>query len=412
MHGPQAFPERDLHHYTSCKFADGHLAGPSPGCLCPLKSLSFACTGGYGKHAPPVIQTRGAAYTPGSLPEITTVQTPRRNNRTRVRLSDVALKVGVSPITISRALRSPEKVSPDLRRKIFQAVEEMGYVPDLVARALASRHSGVVKVLAPAINNPNFADIVGGIAARMARTGLQAQYGSTGFTEDGERAHITSVAGQNPAGIIVVGPEHTQQLGGLLNDITCPVSFVLEQSQNAGRMAVAIDHEAVGATATHFLLQRGYRHIGFVGAQPNIRQRRRADGYERELRKAGCFDPSLVCIEQEPTSVGLGFRLCAALLEKDPRLDAIFCQNDDLALGVLFECQRRGVRVPDDFGILGVSDLEFSAFTQPAMSTIGIPRHELGFHAADMLVRAIDSRLVSDQRTELGFTLVKRATTR
>lgn len=346
------------------------------------------------------------------MPEMNIVQAPRRNNRTRVRLADVALKVGVSPITISRALRDPEKVSPELRSQILQVVEAMGYVPDLAARALASRHSGVVSILTPSINNPIFTEIMAGIEARMVGTGLQTHYANTSYGNDQEMLQIRSVLGQNPAGLIMVGPEHLDRIGGLAYDLGCPVTFILENSQKSDQMAVTIDHEEAGAAATRFLLDKGYRRIGLIGGRLDLRQRRRADGYERELREEGRFDPELVILESEPTTVGLGCRMFAALLEKAPDMDAVFCQNDDLALGALFECQRRGINVPDDFGICGFNALDFAAFTQPPLTTVSTPRYNLGFQAADMLVRAIDSGVSLGGSVELGFTVIERGTTR
>lgn len=344
------------------------------------------------------------------------VPAPRRNNRTRVRLSDVAAKVGVSPITISRALRHPEKVSPELRQQILRVIDEMGYVPDLAARALASRHSGVVSILAPDVNDHLFIDVMRGIEARMRDTGLLTQYANTFYAADysaeQHQQQILSVLGQNPAGIIMVGPERLSEMGGLFAKISCPVTFILDQSQKPDRMAVAVNHEEAGAAATRFLFAKGYRRIGLIGGSLDTRQQQRAKGYERALREEGIFDPSLLCLEPEQTTVGLGCRLFGELMARAPDMDAVFCQNDDLALGVLFECQRLGIRVPEDLGICGVNDLDFAAFTHPPLTTISVPRYDLGFQAADMLVRAIESGESLDGRMQLDFTLVERETTR
>lgn len=107
------------------------------------------------------------------------------------------------------------------------------------------------------------------------------------------------------------------------------------------------------------------------------------------LQAAGIHDPDLMLMEDEPTSVALGCRLFSELLARAPDVDAVLCQNDDLALGVLFECQRRGISVPGDLGICGINNLEFAASSHPAITTVDIPRFELGFEAADLLIQAI-----------------------
>jgi LacI family gluconate utilization system Gnt-I transcriptional repressor len=336
----------------------------------------------------------------------------RRNKRTRVRLSDVAKQVGVSAITISRALRNPEKVSDDLRKTILQAVEEMGYVPDLAARALASRHSGIIAVLAPAVNNQIFTDVMGGIEARVRNTGLQTQYANTLYSGDQELSQLRSLLAQNPAGIILVGTECYDQIAATVAVAACPVAYILDHSQKPEQMVMAVKHEAAGAAATGFLLARGYRRIALLGACLDIRSRQRSKGYEQVLRDAGLFDPSLMIDENQHTNVALGCKLFSELLSRAPDIDAALCQNDDLALGVLFECQRRGIRVPEDIGICGVNDLDFAASTHPPMTTIRIPRYDLGFQAADMLVRAINGSAGNDAKVELDFTLIPRGTTR
>ncbi|MGO7428363.1 substrate-binding domain-containing protein, partial [Rhizobium ruizarguesonis] len=101
------------------------------------------------------------------------------------------------------------------------------------------------------------------------------------------------------------------------------------------------------------------------------------------------FDPDLAIGGNEGSSTGLGRELFARLLQRVPDIDAVFAQSDDLALGVLIECAARGIRVPEDVGICGFNDLEFSAFTQPTLTTVQIPRYEIGYRVADMLLRAV-----------------------
>ncbi|MET0747379.1 MAG: LacI family DNA-binding transcriptional regulator [Rhizobium sp.] len=336
----------------------------------------------------------------------------RRNKRTRVRLSDVAKKVGVSAITVSRALTNPEKVSEELRKTILQIVEEMGYVPDLAARALASRHSGIIAILAPAVNNQIFTDVMGGIEARVRNTGLQTQYANTLYSGDKELSQIRGFLAQNPAGIILVGTECYDQIAATVAAAACPIAYILDHSQKPEQMATAVRHEAAGAAATRYLLSRGYRRIALIGACLDIRSRQRRKGFEAVLGEAGLFDPALMIDENQQTSVALGCKLFSELLARAPDIDAVLCQNDDMALGVLFECQRRGIRVPEDIGICGVNDLDFAAFTHPPMTTIRIPRYDLGFQAADMLVRAINGGAGNDDKVELDFTLIERGTTR
>jgi LacI family transcriptional regulator, gluconate utilization system Gnt-I transcriptional repressor len=336
----------------------------------------------------------------------------KRYSRERVRLSDVAKKVGVSAITVSRALRNPEKVSPELRQSILQMVDQMGYVPDLAARALASRHNGVIGVLIPALNQPIFTSVMQGIEERVRQTDLRIQYANTFFDPSEEVSSIRAFLAQKPAGLILIAAERYEAIEPLAHDASCPIVHIVDMSQEPSKPAIGIRHRAAAEDATRFLLDKGYRRVALMGGRTDVRGRQRQAGYEHIMCDAGLFDPSLIISEEAATSVNLGCRLFEQLLARSPDVDAVFCQNDDLALGVLFECQRRGIRVPDEVGICGFHDLEFASSIHPGLTTVHVPRYEIGYRAADMLVRAVQDQVMPEGKIDLGFTVVERGTTR
>lgn len=336
----------------------------------------------------------------------------KANRGAHVRLSDVAKKVGVSSITISRALRNPEIVSADLREIILRAVEEMGYIPNLAARALASRHNGIVGVITPALHQHAFAGLMVGIEDRFRATEFGVQYSNTLHHVDGEAGQLKSLLTQKPAGVIIAGAESYHDLLPLIESAACPIAHIADLSQEPEKLVVGLDHHAAGAEPTRFLLSRGYNRIGFIGGGMDIRSRRRKEGYEAAMREAGRFDPDLTIGEGAASSTGLGRQLFARLLQRVPDVDAVFTQNDELALGVLIECVVRGIRVPEDFGICGFNDLEFSAFTQPTLTTVHIPRYDIGYRVADMLLRAVRDEPPGEHKVDLGFSIIQRGSTR
>ncbi|RXT28842.1 GntR family transcriptional regulator [Rhizobium leguminosarum] len=329
-----------------------------------------------------------------------------------MKLSDVAKKVGVSPITISRALRNPEIVSEDLRQTILRTVDEMGYTPNLAARALAGRHNGIIGVITPALHHHGFAGLMIGIEDCLRATEFRVQYSNTLHHADGEAGELKSVLTQKPAGVIIAGAESYRDLLPLIENATCPIAHITDLSQEPATLVVGLDHHAAGAEPTRFLLSRGYERIGFIGRGTDIRSRRRKEGYEAALREAGRFDPDLAIGGDEGSSTGLGRELFARLLQRVPDIDAVFAQSDDLALGVLIECAVRGIRVPEDVGICGFNDLEFSAFTQPTLTTVQIARYDIGYRVADMLLRAIRDEPPGEDKVDCGFSIIPRGSTR
>ena len=138
------------------------------------------------------------------------------------------------------------------------------------------------------------------------------------------------------------------------------------------------------------------------------RVQRRFDGYRDAMKGALLFDPDLVVTTSVPTTVTLGGKLFADLLAQTPDIDAVFCVNDDLALGVLFECQRRRISVPRDIAIVGFNDLEFMASAVPSLTSVRTNRYEMGRHAITMVIEAIEGRRPQEPVIDLGFQLMVR----
>jgi LacI family gluconate utilization system Gnt-I transcriptional repressor len=335
----------------------------------------------------------------------------RRARAQRVTLLDVANALGVSSITVSRALREPDKVSETLRERILRQVDDMAYVPDFAARALASSHSGVIGVLAPALTNHAFLSIMSGIEQRVRDTDFRIHYANSNHDPVQEYKQVKLFLSQHPAGILLTGLQDNC-VAELLSRASCPVVQIVDIESVAVGIAVGINHRNAAMAATRHLVACGYRRIGLIGGSRDLRGQRRHEGYMLVMREHGLYDPGLVASGEEQTSVQLGCRLLGELLNTAPGLDAVFCQNDDLALGVLFEARRHGLRVPEDFGICGYNDLEFASCAEPGLTTIRVPRFEMGYRAADLLIQALGNPCTRGYVDQMPFELIQRGSTR
>jgi LacI family gluconate utilization system Gnt-I transcriptional repressor len=195
----------------------------------------------------------------------------RRQRQDKVTLSDVAQQAGVSAITVSRALRDPEKVSPQLRDAILRVVEEMGYVPDLAARALASKNSGLVGVTSPGLTSHAFLAVIRGIEDRVRSSDLRIQYASSDPDTEDQLRQLRFFLSQNPAGLIHVGQIGDPAIDDLLRQAPCPVVEIMDVSRQPSDMAIGIDHRQAAETATRHLLDKGYRRIAMLGGAWDFR---------------------------------------------------------------------------------------------------------------------------------------------
>lgn len=332
----------------------------------------------------------------------------------RPTLADVARIAGVGPITVSRALRRPDQVSPDTRARIEAAIREINYVPDPQARVLASGRSDVIGVLLPSLTNNVYADVLLGIHDAVAGSGFQIQIGNTRYDPDEEDRLVALFASQRPAAMLVTGIDQSPRTRALLTAAGFPIVQIMERSADPIDMLIGFSHHDAAREAVRHLVERGYRRIGMLGARMDPRLLRRRDGWRDALTEAGLGPPFHEAISPEPSSVTMGRRLTAQLLDRQPDLDAVFCANDDLALGALFECQARGVAIPDRLGIVGFNDLEMMAAAVPSITSIQTRRHRMGRLAIEMLVARINGAapVPASLNVDLGFELVERDSTR
>jgi LacI family transcriptional regulator, gluconate utilization system Gnt-I transcriptional repressor len=335
----------------------------------------------------------------------------RKRSTGRVTLAEIASAAGVSAITVSRALRTPEVVSQAVRDRVQAVVEELGYVTDPAASALASSRSDVIGVLIPSVTNNVFADVLRGIYSVLEAERFRLQLANSRYSPLEEERLLRIFLSQRPAGLIVSGIDQSEASRRLLFRADCPVVQIMETGPDPVDMMIGFSHFEGARTAVRHLVSRGYRRIAFLGARMDPRTQRRLAGYESVLREEGMLDNRLILCTPRASTVQLGGELLSDLVARAPDVDAIFCNNDDLAVGALFEAQRRRMAVPDVLGICGFNDLEFAAVTNPSLTTVRTFREKMGRLAVSKVLEAMKGERIAEPVVDLGFELVERQST-
>jgi LacI family transcriptional regulator, gluconate utilization system Gnt-I transcriptional repressor len=334
--------------------------------------------------------------------------TRKRSKPDNIRLTEVAKLAGVSPITASRFFRHPEALSIGKRVRVESAAKELGYVPNLAARALASQRTEVIGVLIPSFTNNVFSDVLRGIYDAFEGSRYSIQLANTRYSLLQEERLLQLFLAQKPAGMIVTGIDQTPQSRSILEAVDCPIVQIMEIGPDPIDMMIGFSHaDACHAGISH-LLEQGYRRIGFLGARMDPRVQRRLAGYQAAMKAASLLDPHLIVTTPVPTSVTLGGTLFADLLARAPDTEAVLCANDDIALGALFECQRRHIAVPEQMAIVGFNDLEFMASSVPTLTSVRTNRYEMGRNAATMVIETLEGRPPEQRIVDLGFTVMER----
>lgn len=337
--------------------------------------------------------------------------TSRSRATGRVTLADVARLAGVSPITVSRALRGERAVDPQLVARVRAAVDQLGYLPDPAARALASRHGSHVAVLIPLLSNALFVDLLEQVQRTLRPAGYQALIGITHYDKQEEEQLLRELLLHRPAGMLVTGTDHSAATRELIGRSGVPCVHLMEAAGQPGLHGVGFSQQDAGAAMTRHLLGRGRRRIVFAAAQLDPRTMQRLAGWRQELEAAGCYEPVLEWLDPAPSSIGLGARLFERILARDPGVDAVFFNNDDLAQGALLAALRLGVEVPGRIAVAGFNDLAGSDQMLPPLTTVRTPRGEIGAAAARMLLALMAGQPVARPCEDLGYELVVRGST-
>ncbi len=343
----------------------------------------------------------------------------RKARRTtgRVTLHDVAVAAGVSPITVSRALRGERAVDPLLVEQVQAAAARLAYVPDPAARALASQRSNHVAILIPKLSNALFVDLLDAAQQTLRAAGFQALIGVTHYDAAQEEQLLTEQLMHRPAGVLLTGLNSSPGTQQLLKRSRVPCVHLMDlpapsrTSETGHQFCVGFRQIDAGAAMTRHLLARGRRRIAFAGAQLDERVMQRLYGWRQALEEAARYDPALEWLDPAPSSLAMGGQMFQQILADRPDVDAIFFCNDDLAQGALLAALRTGVRVPQRVAIAGFNDLTGSDQLLPALTTVRTPRTEIGRTAALLLVRLIQGLDDGPRLIDLGFELMVREST-
>jgi LacI family transcriptional regulator, gluconate utilization system Gnt-I transcriptional repressor len=329
----------------------------------------------------------------------------------KIKLDDVARLARVSPITVSRALRNPQIVSEELRSRIDNAVKKLGYVPNVAASRLASARSHAIGVIVPTLYNVIFSEYLQALHEVFLPVGFQVVVVNSRYSLEEEENAVRTLLGQRVEALIVVGVNHTELTRRMLQQSRIPVIETFQIAKEPININIGLDQVKAGYDATCSLLEAGYRRVGFIMGNKDERATERCRGYEQAMRDAGLASPGLMKSQQQASSIALGARVMAQF--KDSGFpEAVFCIDDNLALGAMQECVRLGLKVPDDIAVLGFHDLEFAAFASPTLSSVATHRYDMGKLAAEQTLRLLNRGGSASQNViDIGYELVSRQST-
>ncbi|MFJ8821137.1 LacI family DNA-binding transcriptional regulator [Streptomyces sp. NPDC102467] len=310
----------------------------------------------------------------------------------RPRIKDVAEYAGVSPKTVSNVINDYEHVSDRTREVVREAIDALGYRVNIAGRQLRQGRTGMITLAVPELDVAYFSELARHVMTEADRRGQTVLLHQTGGVRERELAALHGFDAQFTDGVIL-SPLSLNPKDLATRDRRLPVVLLGERPAEGSTDHVAIDNVRAAREATEHLLARGRRRIAVVGGTVRGRQgtdRLRTDGYREALKAAGVpFDSALV-VPVDAYHWKDGARAATALMDAEPRPDALLCLNDHLALGALRALYEQGRGVPKELDVVGFDDIEGSRFSVPSLTTISPDKEEIARAAVALLLDRIE----------------------
>ncbi|WP_163576478.1 gluconate operon transcriptional repressor GntR [Halomonas faecis] len=321
----------------------------------------------------------------------------------RPTLQDIADRVGATKMTVSRCLRDPATVSEGLRERIFSAAEQVGYIPNRAPDLLSRATSHSIGVLVPSLTNQVFADVLVGIEAVTEPAGYHLMLSHYGYSQELEERSLASLLSYNVDGVILSDSRHTSRTRRMLETAGIPTVEIMDSRSPPLQQSVGFDNVAASYDMVSEMIRRGRRHVLYLAVRLDERTRQREEGYRQAMVEWGLTPVTLHRSQRSSYSVGAA--LLGEILAEHPETDAIFCTNDDVAVGAYFECLRRGVRVPEQMAIAGFHGHDVGQVMTPRLASVITPRQAIGERAARALLAGIGGRPDAERIIDLGYRI-------
>jgi LacI family gluconate utilization system Gnt-I transcriptional repressor len=318
-------------------------------------------------------------------------------------LQDIADRVGITKMTVSRYLRNPDQVSAALQQTIAVALDELGYIPNRAPDILSNATSRAIGVLLPSLTNQVFAEVLRGIESVTDAHGYQTMLAHYGYTPEREEQRLTSLLSYNIDGLILSERNHTARTLKMIEVAGIPVVELMDCVSPCIDMAVGFNNFEAARQMTQQMIAHGHHHVVYLGARQDERTIIKHQGYEQAMRESG-LEPRSV-MSSRSSSYSVGGELLLEAQREHPQVDSIFCTNDDLAVGAMFECQRQGLSIPNDMAIAGFHGHDIGRVMVPKLASVLTPRERMGQIGAEYLLTRLRGETPSNRMVDVGFSL-------
>ncbi|MBC2581286.1 LacI family DNA-binding transcriptional regulator [Clostridium sp. DJ247] len=323
-------------------------------------------------------------------------------------IKDVAKEAGVSIATVSRVLNDVDVVNEETKKKVLEAIEKLGYRPNIVARSLKTQKTRTVGIIIPDISSQFYPEIVRGAEDVANIYDYNIMLCNTDLDPEKEMEYLKVLREKMVDGVLYMSASLEDSMLELIKKLQVPMVLVETASNEASIPSINIDNEKAASEAVNYLINKGNKKIGYIGTHEdaNNASALRYLGYKAALKEAGLeLDKNI--IRFGGLKAQDGYEGMTDIIEHN-KIDALFCASDEIAMGAINALRDKGLRVPEDVDVIGFNNIYSASIFYPKLTTIAEPMYDMGSFGMRMLIKIINKHEVEIKDYILKHELIER----
>lgn len=324
-------------------------------------------------------------------------------------IKDVAREAGVSIATVSRVLNDVDVVNEETKKKVIDAINKLGYRPNIVARSLKTQRTKTIGIVIPDISNQFYPEIVRGAEDGANIYDYNIMLCNTDLDSNKEKEYLKVLKEKMVDGVLYMSASLDEEVIALIKELQLPVVLVETRDEKADFPSVTIDNKKASKEAVEYLLNKGNKNVAYIGARAGVfnASAERYVGYRTALEEQGmAVDEDLVHLAGLKTKDGNeGMQ---KVLATGKKFDAVFCASDEIAMGAVNVLRENGVRVPEDVDVMGFGNIYTSSVFYPKLTTVSQPLYDMGSFGMRMLIKLINKQPLENDHYELSYRIIER----
>ncbi|CAG7839148.1 LacI family transcriptional regulator [Clostridium botulinum C] len=326
-------------------------------------------------------------------------------------IKDVAREANVSIATVSRVLNNVDVVNEDTKKKVLEAIKKLDYRPNIVARSLKTQKTRTIGIIIPDISNPIYPEVVRGAEDVSNIYNYNIMLCNTDLEPDKELEYLRVLGEKMVDGVIYISNSLEERTIKTIKDTNMPLVLIETNGRETEFPSVIIDNKSAAIDAVNYLLKKGNKRIAYIGISDDVINASaiRHEGYIEGLSQNNIpYDKDITFFCKYSLKAEDGYEAMNNILEKTTDIDAVFCVNDEIAMGAINALRDKGIKVPEDVDVMGFNDTHGAEFFYPRLTTIAQPLYDMGSVATRMLIKKINNEPLDKELFVLPYELIER----